>query len=251
MANANVEISTITLPVSTLDESGHVVTTTKSYYIKDETARSSIEALQNSVTGGIHYAGKSTTTITDGSNVTVIHLEGQNEGDNYTPKAGDLVIFGNSEFICSPTGTQGALVWREFGSTGSLKALAFRDTATGYITPQGTVRGTFTGTPTTLSAEYTPKGSVTVNLNNPFDGIGQYTPEGTISISEYTPSGNISQPNFVGEANTIYVNGTITDNPNDITYTPTGTVSAPEIDVENSGDTTTVDVLSQNGTLPE
>ena len=48
--------------------------------------------------------------------------------------AGDIAIYQELEFIWS--GASGK--WQEFGSTGSLKALAFKDTASATYTPAGT-----------------------------------------------------------------------------------------------------------------
>ncbi len=76
------DISKITLPGGS------------TYDIKDTVARNDIAAIQSSITGGIHYIGESTTAITNGS--TAKATIGGNE---YTANAGDLVIYGQLEFI--------------------------------------------------------------------------------------------------------------------------------------------------------
>lgn len=70
-------------------------------------------------------------------------------GANYTQVNGDIVIYGEEEFIWSDSDSK----WHEFGSTGSLKGLAFKDSASGSITPTGTVSVALN------SASVTPMGS--------------------------------------------------------------------------------------------
>ena len=91
----------------------------------------------------MHYVGVTTTAISDGSATTPIVIS----GDNYSPKSGDVVIYGTKEYIFSASDSK----WHEFGSTGSLKALAFKDTASGNYTPAGSVSSTFTGTQSSVT----------------------------------------------------------------------------------------------------
>lgn len=153
------DISKITLPSGT------------TYDIKDATARELI----GSLSGALTYLGTTTTVITDGSAASPITI-----GDkSVTPKAGNVVAYGNSEFVWSDTESK----WREFGSTGSLKALAFKDSASASYTPAGTIsQPTFTGTKATISANYTPAGTVAISK-----GTG---------TANYTPAGIVSEPNI-------------------------------------------------------
>lgn len=227
------DISKITLPSGT------------TYNIKDQGARDLIETLSSPTS----YLGVTSTEITDGSTVSPIVI-----GDKtVTPKSGDIAAYGNSEFIWS--GTEGK--WREFGSTGSLGDLAFKDSASASYTPAGAVsQPTFTGTKATISANYTPAGTVaaptvTVTANTasvkPFGSAGTL-PSFTASVSgetlslsfsagtlptagtavtvatgiksatasapaftgtkatisaDYTPAGSVSKPTFTGTAATI------------------------------------------------
>ena len=101
-------------------------------YIKDAEA----QAMLSGLTGAMHYIGITTTSLTDGSTTNPIQIDGQ----SVTAKAGDVVVVAGSgtgagadkEFVFNGT------KWQEFGSTGSLKALAFKDNATGSYTPIGT-----------------------------------------------------------------------------------------------------------------
>ena len=97
------------------------------YVIKDAVAR----AAMGGISGAMRYLGVTTTELTDGSTASPVVIDGK----NITPISGDVVIYGTCEFVWSDTGNS----WHEFGSTGSLKALAFKDSASGDYTPAGTV----------------------------------------------------------------------------------------------------------------
>lgn len=157
----NPTIKSITLPSGT------------TYDLKDETARNAISGLS----GAMKYVGVTTTVLTDGSTATTIVIN----GDNHTAAAGDVAIYGDSEFVFNGS------TWNEFGSTGSLKALAFKDSASG----------------------------------------------------SYTPAGSVSQPTFSGSSMTSTGK-----------FTPSGSVSAPAISVNQAGSTTTVNSITDVGTLP-
>lgn len=98
-------------------------------WLKDAQAWADIEELRELIAGGTHWIDATTTEISDGSTTNPITVDGK----SYTAQAGDIVSYGNMEYIFSKSG-----VWREFGSTGSLKALAFKDSASGDYTPAGT-----------------------------------------------------------------------------------------------------------------
>lgn len=167
------DISKVTLP------SGNT------YNIKDETARSGIESLKNSTSGGVHYLGVTTTALADGSTTTPITIDKQ----DVTPKAGDLAIYGELEFIWSDTESK----WHEFGSTGSLKALAFKSDVSSSYTPAGTVsQPTFTGGDLSINASYTPSGSVTIGT-------------ATTGTANYTPTGKVAAPTVTVTPNTTTV----------------------------------------------
>lgn len=104
------------------------------YEFKDNVARRLIQELTNAMSGAVHYVGTTTTVLSDGATTKPVMVEGA----SYTQKAGDVVDYGSMEYIWNEVSG----VWREFGSTGSLKALAFKDSATGSFTPAGTVNVT-------------------------------------------------------------------------------------------------------------
>lgn len=194
------------------------------YDIKDAEARSSIVALEAAVAGGTHFIGITTSDITDGSAVTPVSIDGA----DVTPKAGDIVIV-NKE------GTNGLEFifangkWYELGSSGSLKALAYKDSASGSYTPEGSVttadvavtgtvttnvsaapvtgvQATFTGKEGNISAAYTPEGTISGTVTGTSATvIPAYTPEGKITgsiagtaaieMDDFTPAGTVSKPN--------------------------------------------------------
>lgn len=168
------DISKITLPSGS------------TYNLKDETARNDIATLKSTVTGKMNYAGVTTTALSDGASTSPITIA----DNDYTPKNGDVVIYGSEEFVFSTSDGK----WHEFGSTGSLKALAFKDSASGSITPTGSVsQPTFTGKAGTVSASYTPGGSVEFTT-----GTG---------TANYTPAGNVSAPSISVSVNTASITG--------------------------------------------
>ena len=109
-------------------------------WLKDAEARTSIEDIYSKISGGLHYLGKSTTEIEDGDATGPWVIDGVTyvvsgaTGSQKNLAAGDIAIYGESEFIWS--GASGK--WQEFGSTGSLGALAFKDSASATYTPAGT-----------------------------------------------------------------------------------------------------------------
>lgn len=107
-------------------------------WLKDAEARQSIEEIEGLIAGGMHYIGKSTTAIADGDATGPWTIDGVTYIASGTPaegqkllKNGDITIYGDLEFIWSGK-------WQELGSTGSLGALAFKDSASGDYTPAGT-----------------------------------------------------------------------------------------------------------------
>jgi hypothetical protein len=192
-----------------------------SYNIKDAWARQAIEGLGNPT----HFLGASSTAITDGG--TQKPTIGGNE---ITPNAGDIVVYSNGEFIW------GGTTWIELGDLSGLGDLAYKDSASGSITPTGTVsKPTFTGSSSNVtitaadntSGNYQPKGTVSKPT---FSGT-----EATISSSAtYTPAGSVSLTK-TNKTTTVSAASSGTT-----TYTPGGTVGTPTISVKTAGSTTTI-----------
>lgn len=194
---ANSVLSQITLPSGT------------TYDIKDTQARADIASIMTLVTGAMHYIGISTTAITDGGT-----QKPTIDGEQRTMSASDagaVCIYGEKEYVWNGS------KWQEFGSTGSLKALAFKDSASGSFTPSGTVsQPTFSNGSVSASGSYTPSGTVSVATNATTNKTATVAPAGS------------------GAA----------------TYTPGGSVAAPAISVKTAGATTTVNSITAVGSLP-
>lgn len=160
------EISKITLP------SGNT------YTLKDEIARNMIEALE----GFTKFLGVTSTELVDGDTTNPITINGA----SVVAQAGDIVTYGNHEFIFNGT------AWQEFGDLEALGALAYKD-----------------------------------------DASGSFTPAGTISLTDTNKKATVN----------VAASG-------ETTYQPGGTVSVPTITLETAGATTTVNSITDVGTLP-
>ena len=218
------DISKITLP------NGSV------YNIKDAAARESIENIDASIpydsteayssgtvggeindiktaiTGGVVFEGETTTPLTDGATTTSIVINGV----TVTAAKGMLVVYGGKEFVFDGT------KWIEMGDLSLIGDLGWKDSASATYTPAGTVsQPTFTGT----------SSNVAFTVRDVDENVYQ---SGTFPID-----GSVSQPTFTGSSMTATG-----------TYTPAGTVAAPTISVATAGTTTTVNSITDVGTLP-
>ena len=208
------DISKITLPSGT------------TYDIKDAVAR-------QMASGVIHIVpGTNTTALTDGATTNPITVDGK----SYTAVSGDAVFYNNKEFVFDGT------KWHEFGDLTGLKALAYKDDASGTYTPAGTVSTpSFTGTEGNLSVTGTSAGTIAITTGV---GAANYTPAGTISQPTFSGSELTSTGKFTPSGN---VSATADANGN---YQPSGSVSTPTISVSSAGSTTTVNSITDVGTLP-
>lgn len=104
----------------------------KNYDIKDAEARELIQGIDTAISGGLHYIGETSTELADGDTTSTLVAASANSLSKTTGfVAGDIVIYGELEFVWN------GAKWHEFGSTGSLKSLAFKDSATGSATVTG------------------------------------------------------------------------------------------------------------------
>lgn len=104
--------------------------------------------------------------------------------------------------------------WVELGDLSLIGDLGWKDSASATYTPTGTIsQPTFTGSSSTFTGTITPHGSIDLTTTNK-----------TAEVSKAA-------------------SGTAT-------YTPEGTVAAPTISVKTAGSTTTVNSITEVGTLP-
>ena len=113
----------VTVAISAQDNTGWSAVSKSQTTIDSELA-----TIRESVTQVMKYRGVTTTELTDGSTTATITINGQSV--TFTAAdAGSVVISDTGadqkEFVWSGT------IWNEFGSTGALKALAFKDSASG------------------------------------------------------------------------------------------------------------------------
>lgn len=117
------------------------------YDLVDQGARDLIAELESYSA----YLGVTATALSDGASTNPIAIGGK----LVTAKKGDIVNYSSKEFIFNGT------IWQEFGDLSGLGSLAFKDSAQGSYTPEGTVsQATFTGEEMTATGSFTPSGSV-------------------------------------------------------------------------------------------
>lgn len=132
------------------------------------------------------------------------------DGEPVTARAGDWTILDDNKKEFVYNGT----IWQEFGDMSDLGSLAYKDSASGAYTPTGTVSTpTFTG--------------------NALTSTGKFTPSGSVSLTDTNKTATVSA---AGSGET--------------TYQPGGSVSTPTISVKTAGSTTTVNSITDVGTLP-
>lgn len=221
------DISKITLP------SGSV------YNLKDAQARSDIASIQTAVSGGVSFLGITTTEITDGSTVTTVVVN----SESLSAINGGMVIYGDDEFVYSSYDSK----WHRFGPAGTFRALAFKDSASGTYTPAGSVsQPTFSGEELTSTGTASPTGSVTVGLsssNSTSAGAVAYV--SAIGTKSFSGTQATIKPKVTAAGDVTISTGSGTAN-----YTPAGNVSAPTISVATAGATTTVNSITDVGSLP-
>lgn len=210
------------------------------YWLKDKEANDSLEELSRKISTPLNYRGVSTSNISDGSTLRIIDLSNVR---NYEAVPGDIIIVNKEgkrplEFIFD--GNQ----WSEFGSTGSLRDLAFYDKVKGSTTLNTSVgvsgvNNTFTNSPKLKGTNKTFSGSgsltdTSVNLTTSSIDV-DVNIEGEISspdislkinntpTTSYTPVvSTTSKTLFTQTISDIgmKINGALTSN-----YTPKGNIA--------------------------
>lgn len=179
----NSTMSTFTVPV---DVNGTIQPVT--YDIEDEYARQRIAELGSAV----YWMGVTTTTLSDGSETNPITIG----GESVTAEVGGMAQYDAVEYVWNGTS------WQEMGH-GNFGSLAFKSSASGSFTPQGSVSVT--------------KGSDTTSTVNSITAVG--------ALPYYTHSGKAL----------IYNAGTLPTKGADTTVvTASGSVSATFSGTEGS-----------------
>lgn len=136
----NSPISQLTVPVNV----GGTITDV-TYDIKDAYARQRIEQLGSAV----YWMGVTTTALTDGSTTNPITIN----GDSVEAAVGGMAQYDAVEYVWNGT------AWQELGH-GNFGALAFKSSAEGSFTPQGSVSVSTTGESTATVNSITAVGSL-------------------------------------------------------------------------------------------
>ena len=170
-------------------------------HFKDAEARELISDIQSAITGAMHWKGYTTSELTDGATTNPVVIS----EENVTAVAGDVVAIQGSgvngaadkEFVFNGT------KWQEYGSTGSLKALAFKDSASTDYTPAGT------NAASAVSFTGQTDGDFVTGFNN--DAVAPSFTEGTFSqgtLPSFT-EGEFSQGTLPSKAADIFDAGTL------------------------------------------
>ena len=198
------------------------------YDIKDADSRERLDAIEAAIAGGVVYVGATTTALTDGATTNPIAITGK-EG-SYTAEAGDLVSYGNKEFLFDGT------YWHEIGDLTGLGDLAWVDTATGTYTPAGTVsQPTFSGTSLTSTGTLDVPTSAATTVATTSNETATVAPAGS-GAATYTPGGTITGTNVTLTSTTV---------PN---VTNAGTL--PVLTMEVPANTETLELSWSAGALP-
>ena len=211
-----------------------------SYDIKDSSAREQIENIRNNIGNSVYFLGETPTIITDNSQISTIVINGQ----SITPSSGAIVVYNGTIFIYLQVDNK----WHSLNSLEELKNLAFKDTASSYYIPAGTVsQPTFTGETETIAFTGQLSGNVstpivtvtpTTTRINSISSVGT-SPNLEVSISEETLILDWSQGTLPSKTdNILVVTGIESVESSDITftgqefsvegeYTPRGNISRP------------------------
>ena len=182
----------------------------------DDKAR--LDSLVAASGNGVHFVGTTSTALTDGATTSTLVAASSGSLTKTTGFiAGDLVFYGNKEFIWNGTS------WTLFGDLGDLGTLAFKNSAKVTI-------------PATNHTHSTPSLKHTVTQGN-VSASGSYTPEGEVNISTYQEAG---ADVFIGK---IGVTG-------NIARTLVSESQFAGVSITPVGSTVSVNSMKSVGTLP-
>ena len=186
-----------------------------------------LDTLISASTHALSFIGFTSTALTDGATTsTLVAAEGKTLTKTTGFTVGDVVFYGMKEFIWNGSS------WTEFGDGSSLRALAFKDSASGTVTIPST---THTHTTPSLSHSVT-QGTVSAS--------GSYTPEGTVTITDRTDIESSTESDnggFIGTNNAKKIGA------GDKILTNYETES---VTIKPVGGTTSVQSMTGVGTLP-
>lgn len=189
--------------------------------------KSKLDTLISASTHALSFIGFTSTALTDGATTsTLVAAEGKTLTKTTGFTVGDVVFYGTKEFIWNGAS------WTEFGDGSSLRALAFKDSASGTVT-----------IPATIHTHTTPSLSHTVTQGT-VSASGSYTPEGKVTIKDRTDIDSVTEGENGGFTNTttpkkIGVGDKILTN-----------AETEKVTIKPVGGTTSVQSMTGVGTLP-
>lgn len=173
------------------------------YTIKDAWSRAAIEDIETAIAGGTHFLGVTTTALSDGATTNPVTIADK----SVTASNGDIVLCSVTEGGASITAEfifDGSK-WQQFGTQGVLKALAYKDSASGSVTLPLT---------SNISVEaYTPqvdKGSLAVT-----------TSEASVSVTATAASFSVTTANATLSSTTAAATLDTTETGATVTYAQT------------------------------
>lgn len=207
----------ITIPIATAVAAG----------LLSAADKAKLDTLISASTHALKLIGFTTTALTDGATTSTLVADTSkwlSKTTGFTP--GDVVFYEFEEFIWNGAS------WTRFGPGGSLRALAFKDSASGTVT-----------IPATGHTHSTPSLSHSVTQGN-VSASGNYTPEGTVSVTDKTniessteSSGGgfstVTDPKKIGSGDKILTN-----------------YETEDVTIKGVGGTTAVQSMTGVGTLP-
>lgn len=155
-----------------------------------------IQEILETIKNGTRFIGVTTSDLYDGSQLRKVQVDGEdviaNVGDFVVAKKSVLDAQTSIEFIW--TGSK----WSELGSTGTLRALAFKDSANGSYTPKGVIsKPKITNSPSKKTVSYV---TFTVDSESETLKITTSSVEAMTKIQIWA-----GEPIFTGEKSTITV----------------------------------------------
>lgn len=158
------------------------------------------------------YIGVTTTELSDGATTNPILID----GESFTAISGDAVIYNGEDFVFNGT------IWQSVPD--ALGALAYKNSASGNFTPQGTVsQPTFTGDTNNVTINKTTENVSGVLTSGTLPSLSYDSGTNTVTFSAgafptaesknvlkdvsgtVTPSGTVSQPTFTGTQGIVTV----------------------------------------------
>ena len=206
-----------TIPIATAVASG----------LLSASDKAKLDTLISASTHALSFIGFTSTALTDGATTSTL-VPAPNKPLTKTTgfTAGDVVFYGMKEFIWNGSS------WTEFGDGSSLRALAFKDSASGTVTIPAT-----THTHTTPSLSHTvTQGTVSAS--------GSYTPEGKVAITDRTDIDSFTEGENGG------FTGTTTPKKIGIGDKILTNYETENVTIKPVGGTTSVQSMTGVGTLP-